>query len=184
MSLAITIVTTANRTRRFVQSDPAQIGNILDSLQRAAQWFKQGTLIVVSNDSTEVFNPASITRIEIETAIDLTPYLPSAWKLDAMLALSPDAVTPPGHVNEESLPMRIDFFFEGGDTLPVWFSNPDPGSEAERKARTTHLFDQPVMPYRPLQPGIGLINPAAMTRARLGITALYPPKSAWFANEA
>lgn len=184
MSLAITIITTANRKRRFVQTDPTQIGDILDSLKRAGQWFKQSNLIIVGHESTEVFNPASIARVEFETAMDLTPYLPSGWKPDAMQALAADAETPAGQVDEDSMRMRIDFFFEGGDTLPVWLDNKDPGSAAERKARATHLFEQAVLPYRPLQPGIGLINPAAMTRARFGIAVLYPPNTAWFANEA
>jgi hypothetical protein len=184
MSFAITIVTTANRKRRFVQTDPALISNILDSLKRAAQWFKQPNLIIVGNDSTEVFNPSSIARVEFETAMDLTPYLPSGWKPDAMQAITADAATPPGRVDEESMHMRVDFFFEGGDTLPVWLDNKDPGSAAERKARATHLFEQAVLPYRPLQPGIGLINPGALTRARFGIAVLYPPNTAWFANEA
>lgn len=184
MSLAITIVTTANRKRRFVQTDPAQIGHILDSLKRAGQWFKQPNLIIVSNESTEVFNPSSIARIELATDLDLTPHLPSGWKLDALRAIAADAPTAAGQVDDESLSMRVDVFFEGGDALALWLDNKEPGSVTERKTRTTHLFEQPVLPYRPLQGGIGLINPAAMTRARFGISVLYPPSSAWFANEA
>jgi hypothetical protein len=183
MSLAITIITTANRHRRFVQSDPVQVGHILDSLKRAAQWFSQPTLVIVANDSTEVFNPSSIARIEISTDLDLSGYLPSGWKLDRMQALTSDATTPEGRVDDDSIAMRIDFFFEGGDTLPVWFINDEPGSAVERKARTTHLFEQTVVPYRPLAGGIGLINPATMTRARFGVSVLYPPSTAWFANE-
>ena len=73
MSITITIVTTANRTRRFTQSDPARVSEILESLQRSAQLFANRSLIVVADESTEIFCPAAITRIEIETDIDLTP---------------------------------------------------------------------------------------------------------------
>ena len=37
MSITLTIVTTANRTRRFKQSDPVRITEILESLKRCAQ---------------------------------------------------------------------------------------------------------------------------------------------------
>jgi hypothetical protein len=184
MSIVITIVTTANRQRRFVQTDPALIEHILDSLKRAAQWFKQPTLVIVSSDSTEVFNPSSIARIEIATEQDLAPYLPSGWKADSMQAIAADAETLPGRVDDEVLAMRVEFFFEGGDTLPVWFENMEPGGITERKARTAHLFEQPVIPYRPQAGGIGLINPATLTRARFGVSVLYPPNTSWFANEA
>jgi len=184
MSLAITIVTTANRHRRFVQTEPAQVNHILESLQRAAQWFKQPTLVIVSDDSTEVFNPSSIARIEITTDLDLGGFLPSGWKPETMQAIATDAVTPPGRVDEDVLAMRVELFFEGGDTLPFWLENKEPGGVTERKARTAHLFEQPVIPYRPLGGGIGLINPAAMTRARFGVAVLYPPNTSWFANEA
>lgn len=184
MSIAITVVTTANRKRRFVQTDPVHTNGILESLKRAAQWFKQNTLVIVSDDSTEVFNPASIARIEFETTDDLTPYLPAGWRPDTLQAIASDAATPPGRIDDEAMAMRLDLFFTGGDTLALWFDNPDPGGVAERKSRTAHLFEQPVLPYRPLSGGIGLINPAAMTRARFGAAVLYPPHSAWFANEA
>jgi hypothetical protein len=77
MSITITIVTTANRSRRFTQSDPARVSEILDSLKRCTQLFSNRSLIVVSDDSTEIFCPAAITRIELR-AILIHAYLPPA----------------------------------------------------------------------------------------------------------
>ena len=74
MSTHINIVTTANRTLRFTQSTPAQISEILASLRRCTQLFSNRTLVVVADSGTEVFSPASITRIEIETDADLSTY--------------------------------------------------------------------------------------------------------------
>lgn len=76
MSITLTIVTTANRTLRFTQSEPQQVSEILASLRRCTQLFSNRTLVVVSDTGTDVFSPASITRIEIETDADLSPYLP------------------------------------------------------------------------------------------------------------
>lgn len=183
MSLAITIVTTANRSRRFFQTEPAHVAGILDSLKRCGQLFSSPSLIIVSDTATEVFNPKSIARLEIETQIDLAPYLPPPWDL-SILAIDPDALTGEGYVDNENLSTRVDFFFEGGATLAAWAEGPQPVGTMERTARITRIFEQPVIPYRPLKPGIGFINPAAMTRARIGVAADHPPAGCWYANEA
>ena len=49
MSLAITIVTTANRTRSFHQTAPERINEILESMQRCAQWFHQKSLVIAGS---------------------------------------------------------------------------------------------------------------------------------------
>ena len=53
MSLAIAVTTTANRTRRFFQIDPARVTEILDSLKRCSQLFTGSTLVIVTDDATE-----------------------------------------------------------------------------------------------------------------------------------
>lgn len=183
MSLAMSIVTTANRIRRFTQADPARIEEILASLRRTAQLFSGRSLIVVGEHSTELFSPHSITRIEIETALDLGPYLPSAWKLD-LRALAPAEVTAGSRIDEQAVASRVDCFFEGGDTLALWVETQRPASHGERSQRVATLFEQPVLPYRPSAGGIGLINPANLTRLHFAAALDDPPASAWHLREA
>lgn len=183
MSITISIVTTANRTLRFTQSEPARISEILSSLQRCTQLFSNQTLVVVSDTGTEVFSPASITRIEIETEADLTPYLPPAWEIPAR-ALAPGENLTPALIDDHHIAARLDFFFAGGDTLATWFERKRPLGAAERTMQVTRLFEQPLIPYHPVRPGIGFMNPAALTRASLGIAMNDAPASAWHVKNA
>ena len=183
MSITITIVTTANRTLRFTQSAPEPVGEILASLRRCTQLFSNRTLVVVSDTGTEVFSPSSITRIEIETDADLAPYLPPAWEI-ATSALLPGEIHNPAGVDDHHIATRIDFFFEGGDTLATWFERNRPLGAAERTMQITRLFEQPVIPYHPAAPGIGFMNPAVMTRASLGIAMSNAPTGAWHVKNA
>ena len=178
MSTHINIVTTANRTLRFTQSAPAQVSEILASLRRCTQLFSNRTLVVVADSSTEVFSPTSITRIEIETDADLTPYLPPAWEIAARV-LVPGEMVNPGTVDDHHIAVRLDFFFEGGDTLATWFERSRPLGAAERTMQITRLFEQPIIPYHLTKPGIGFMNPSTMTRASLGIALNDAPASAW-----
>ena len=183
MSLAITIVTTANRTRHFQQTDPARSAAILDSLQRCAQWFRQQSLIIVGDDSTEIINPASITRIEIDARQDLAPRLPhSLWPV--IHAIPAEALTLPGAIDEARAATRVDFYFTGGDTLAGWLEAEISGTPGERTARNARLFEEAVITYTTQGGGLGFINPAAMTRIHVGSALAYPPASAWLANEA
>ena len=184
MSLAITITTTANRTRRFFQTDPARVAGILDNLKRCSQLFSGSSLVVVTDDATEVFNPKAITRIEIETQIDLAPWLPPAWDEAGISAVTPQALSAGGFVDDEGLSSRMDFYFEGGDKLGAWIERKHEGGVFERTTRLTHLFEKTCIPYRPVNPGVGFINPAAMTRFSLGVTAAHPPAGAWHLSEA
>jgi hypothetical protein len=184
MSLAITIVTTANRTRRFFQTDPARVTGILESLKRCNQLFTNSALVIVADDVTEVFNPRAIARIEIETQIDLTPWLPLAWDEAGISAIEANAMSGVGLLDDTGLSSRMDFYFEGGDTLAAWIERQHGGGVAERTSRLTHLFDKPCIAYRPESPGVGFVNPAAMTRFSLGVAAEHPPAGAWYASEA
>jgi hypothetical protein len=184
MSLAITIVTTANRTRRFFQTDPARVAEILESLRRCGQLFSSHSLVIVADEATEVFQPKAITRIEIETQADLGPWLPPAWDEAGICALPPDSLTGSGSLDDEGLSSRMDFYFEGGDMLHAWIERRHEAGFAERTSRLTHLFDKPCIPYRPLTPGVGFINPAALTRFTLGVAATQVPAGAWHLSEA
>jgi hypothetical protein len=183
MSLAITVVTTANRTRRFYQTDPAKVSVILGSLKRCGQLFTNASLVIVSDDATEVFNPKEITRIEIETPVDLSPWLPSAWDEAGISAVTPQAMSGAGSLDDNWLSSRMDFYFKGGDKLCAWIERQHEGGIAERTTRLTNLFEKACIPYRPVSPGIGFLNPAAMTRFCLGVAAACPPSGAWHLSE-
>jgi hypothetical protein len=167
MSITITIVTTANRTLRFTQSAPQQISEILASLQRCTQLFSNRTLVVVSDTGTDVFSPGSSSPASswkprlISAPICRTPaipkFAPARW----------DCATPTPEVNEPSYRRRrIDFFFEGGDSLATWFEAQSPARcAAERTMQITRLFEQPIIFYHLVNPGIGFMNPSVMTRA-------------------
>ena len=184
MSLAITIVTTANRTRRFFQTDPARVREVLESLKRCGQLFSGHSLVIVADDTTEVFQPKAITRIEVETQIDLGPWLPPAWDEAGICALDPDDQTAAGSLDNEGLSSCIDFYFEGGDKVHAWIERRHEAGLVERTSRLTHLFEKPCIPYRPLTPGVGFLNPAAMTRFTLGVAAAHPPAGTWHLSEA
>lgn len=183
MSIAVTIVTTANRTRRFTQTDDASIKEILDSLRRSGQMFTNRTLIIGSAQETEIFSPASITRIEIETQIDLGAYLPQHGETKLTL-ITDTSVTPPAEVSETNFSARADFFFSGGDTVAIWISGPRPTGANERLSNLTRLFDQPILMYKLPAGGVGFMNPGAMTRANItaGIEKL--PLGSWRLNAA
>ena len=183
MSITITIVTTANRTRRFKQSDPVRINEILESLRRCAQLFSSRSLVVVSDNSTEIFCPSAITRIEIETAIDLTPYLPPGRNTNIRAMALGDPL-PPTVINERDISVSADFYFAGGDTLSAWIENERPSDALERTMRVTRLFEQPVIFYQPTSTGIGLMNPAVMTRCLLGAALPDAPTGSWHLTDA
>ncbi|MBK9442524.1 MAG: hypothetical protein IPN53_14975 [Comamonadaceae bacterium] len=178
MSVNVTIITTANRVRKFVQQDLQAIEQLLTTLQRSAQLFANRTLIIGSEHATEIFSPSSITRIEIETDQDLAAFLPSTGD-STLTRLDADTVAPPSETNETHMAGRIDFFFEGGDALAAWYSAPRPTMVNERLMRLTRLFEQPVIIYTLPAGGIGLMNPGCMTRAQIGNGAETLPAGAW-----
>jgi hypothetical protein len=169
MSITITIVTTANRTRRFTQTDPVRIGEILDSLKRCTQLFSNRSLIVVSDNSTDVFSPSAITRIEIETDTDLTPYLPPGRNTN-IRALALGETPPAIQLDDLNASVPADFFFEGGDTSECHLDRRAIAQlDAMPSARCsiTRLFEQPVIiPYQPTTSGYRFDEPIAlMTRS-------------------
>lgn len=183
MSITVTIITTANRTRRFTQTDETCIQSLLDSLGRVGQLFANRTLIIGSGQETEIFSPSSITRIEIETARDLSTHLPQHG--ETQLTLIPEgSATPAPEVSETVFSGQVDFFFEGGDRVSIWMSGPRPSGTNERLMRLTRLFEQPVLMYNLPAGGIGLMNPNAMTRALIAATTEQLPFGSWQLNPA
>lgn len=183
MSITINVITTANRSRCFTQHDDARVQEIFRSLGNCGQLFSSRVLILGSDHETEVFSPSSITRIEIETRQDISGFLPKTLTMSEMVlsALPADALdqVPTSHVDETHVAGRIDFFFEGGDTLPVWLEGVRPAHQNDRMTNLTKLFEKPVILYNLPQGGIGLMNPGAMTRALIKSGMLELPAGAW-----
>ncbi|HTN94221.1 MAG TPA: hypothetical protein VMJ33_06560 [Gallionella sp.] len=183
MSIAINVITTANHTRHFTQQDGDRINEILKSLANSGKLFSSRVLIFGSATETEIFSPSSITRIEIVTKQDLTEFLPKQPAIGKMTitSLSADAMdkTRQSHIDDNNVSGRIDFFFEGGDTLPTWIEGIRPSDSTERMMNLTRLFEQPVLLYKLPQGGIGLMNPGVMTRAVIKSGALSLPSGAW-----
>jgi hypothetical protein len=183
MLIAINVITTANRTRCFTQQNDDRIHEIFSSLGGCGQLFSSRVLIFGSETETEIFSPSSITRIEIVTTRDLTEFLPKQLTVEktTMTALSSAALAnaPESRADEAHVAGRVDFFFEGGDTLMVWLEGARPSSEMERMMNLTRLFEQPVLIYKLPQGGIGLMNPSVMTRAVFKAGGLTLPKGAW-----
>lgn len=183
MSIAINVITTANRTRCFTQQNEDRIHEIFSSLGGCGQLFSSRVLIFGSETETEIFSPSSITRIEIVTERDLTGFLPRQLAMEKikMTALSPAALAnaPESRADEAQVSGRADFFFEGGDTIMVWLEGNRPDSEMERMMNLTRLFEQSVIIYSLPQGGIGLMNPSVMTRVLFKAGGITLPSNAW-----
>lgn len=183
MSINVTIVTTANRIRQFVQTDETCIQETLQSLERSSQLFTNRALIIGSGEETEIFSPATITRIQFHTTRELAPFVPQLSQ--TFLSLIPDGATTPAAVlTEHRVASKIDFFFSGGDSVALWLDAPRPTGGNERRAQLTRLFEQAVITYKLPEGGIGFMNPVAMTRARIATGVQDLPLGAWRLNPA
>jgi hypothetical protein len=183
MSIAINVITTANHTRCFTQQEGDRINEIFRNLGNCGKLFSSRVLIFGSATETEIFSPSSITRIEILTTQDLTEFLPKQLTMGKMTitSLPADALdkTRQSHIDDDNVAGRIDFFFEGGDTLPTWIEGIRPSDSNERLMNLTRLFEQPIIIYKLPQGGIGLMNPGVMTRAVIKSGGLTLPGGAW-----
>jgi hypothetical protein len=183
MSIAINVITTANRTRCFTQQNEGHIHEIFKNLGGCVQLFSSRVLIFGSETETEIFSPSSITRIEIVTERDLTEFLPKQLAMEKvkMTALSSAALAnaPESRADEAQVAGRANFFFEGGDMLMVWLEGARPSAEMERLMNLTRLFEQPVIIYKLPQGGIGLMNPSVMTRVLFKAGGVTLPGNAW-----
>ncbi len=182
MTSHITVITTANRARRFVPTDETSLEAIVDSLRRSGQLFSGKPLIIGSGAHTEVFAAAAIACVEIETTRDLAAHLPSQHNL-SLSALTPEQRVEPfsGGLNGDHFSARIEFFFIGGHVLYMAAEGVRKPALAERLMNLTGLFERPALHYRLAQGGIGLMNPRALTRFVItpGVPDL--PSDAWVA---
>ena len=183
MATSITVITTANRARRFAQSDDASMDQIVDSLKRSGQLFSGKPLIIGSAAQTEVFSASAIACVEIETDRDLSDHVPNPLNL-TLTALTPEQRTEPfaGGLDGDNFKVRIEFFFVGGYSLYTSAEGVRKAALAERLMNLTGLFERPVINYRLAQGGVGLMNPHAMTRFVINPGVPDLPRDAWVAE--
>jgi hypothetical protein len=183
MATSITVITTANRARRFAQSDDASMDQILDSLKRSGQLFAGKPLIIGSTAQTEVFSASAIACVEIETDRDLSDHVPNPLNL-TLTALTPEQRAEPfaGGLEGDNFKVRIEFFFVGGYSLYTSAEGVRKAALAERLMNLTGLFERPVINYRLAQGGVGLMNPHAMTRFVINPGVPDLPRDAWVAE--
>lgn len=183
MSIKVSVITTANRTRCFTLDNADSISHLLDSLKRSAHMFSGKPLIIGSEVQTEIFAASSIACIELETDGKLDGYLPGGQNL-LITALSAEEAMAPfaGGLAGEIFKARIDFYFQGGHVLHTRVEGERKAALAERLMNLTSIFEHPVLAYRLPQGGIGLMNPQAMTRSLVtpGVPDL--PRDAWVAE--
>ena len=188
MSIAISVITTANRKRDFTQQDENLSLEIFRNLGSCGQLFSSRVLIFGSSNETEIFNPSSITRIEVVTGQDITEYIPKLLMAGRLTftALSADVMdnSPEPTINDNQVAGRVDFFFEGGDMLSVWMEGAAGSDQTERYMMLNKVFEQSVIVYKLPQGGIGLMNPAVMTRAVIKAGAPSLPQGAWRVEQA
>lgn len=183
MSIKLSVITTANRTRCFKVDNADSISHLLDSLKRSAHIFSGKPLIVGSAAHTEIFAASSIACIELETDSKLDGYLPGGQNLLITALSSEEAMAPfAGGLAGENFKARIDFYFQGGHVLHTRVEGERNAALAERLMNLTSIFEHPLLTYRLAQGGIGLMNPQAMTRSLVtpGVPDL--PRDAWVAE--
>ena len=165
MPLSIKIVTTANRTRFFYQSDEQQIAKSVTLLAGATNIYASSNLLLSSALQAEVFSPRRIALIELDG--EVTP-ANRPGQLDVRItATDPDDSAPVFDLDDEAgLRFRVDFYFVGGYVLStrVEVDNAE-ATFADRTRRVTQLFDVPLIWYTSSGGGVGLMNPSNMTRA-------------------
>ncbi|MBE2258975.1 MAG: hypothetical protein IAE88_08960 [Rhodobacteraceae bacterium] len=185
MAIGITVITTANRARRFLQTDDAALEQTIDNLRRSSQMFGGKPLIIGSAGQTEVFARAAIACIEFEAARDLSAYVASPLNLELTL-LTPEQLAEPfdGGFEGENFSVRIDFFFAGGHVLHTRAEGVRKAALAERLMNLTSFFERPVMNYRLAHGGVGLMNPAAIARFTICPGTADLPRDAWRAEPA
>ena len=185
LSIAIKIVTTDNRTHRFLQTDARHTQKILDSFKHERQhFFRRPSLIIVSYSHTEIFNPREICQIEFETGQALETWLPAGYQHPHLRILAADELAMPDGFDDGDVHTRVDLLFKGGHTLHTWLEGDHEDSIADRNSHIAQIYERPWLLYQPESPGIGLINPATIIHTRIGLPLHDTPSDSWQANEA
>lgn len=165
MSLSIKIVTTANRTRFFYQSNDDTAKATIERLTKSSAVFSGLSLVISSSLQTEVFSPKRIAIIEMDADSDLSSHLNTTnLQITALKSERGDQFSYDleAVVNQR---FKVDFYFVGGFVLSteVVLTDVD-ASLADRTRWVAQLFEQPVIAYQSSNGGVGLMNPLAMTR--------------------
>lgn len=183
MSITVSVVTTANRTRRFKLEDGEDIQRMLNSLKYSASIFTGKPLIIGSTAQTEIFAATAIACIELETTSDLSSYLPSFQTPTITALTTKESIAPfAGKLEDNNVRSRLDFFFKGGHVLNTEIEGERNEALAERLSNLTSIFERPVISYLLPQGGIGLMNPQAMIRSVITPGAPDLPLDAWIAD--
>lgn len=183
MSIELAVITTTNRIRRFLLSDPLAVAQVCESLKNGGRLFSGKPLIIGSAGRTEVFAAASIACLELATDIDLSEYLPKPTNLTLTALASGQCAEPfVGKFEGERFAVRIEFFFTGGHALVTRADGVRKPVLAERLMNLTRLFERPLLDYRLARGGFGLMNPHAVTQFVItpGVPDL--PNDAWIAD--
>lgn len=181
MPITITIVTIANQRRTFCKREESDMDDIRSSVEKYKKIFFQKTLVIGSSLETEIFSSASITRIEIDGVAGLGQLLSGTGET-MIKALDESDSRPMAVAKHDYFSGRVDFFFEGGDTLSTLVESPRPITQAEKVAEFTQLFDQGAVPYTTTRGGLGFMNPNVMTRSLIHAASQQLPITAWKAE--
>ena len=177
MPLTVIVMTTDRRIQKFQCTNEDGRKTIEDSLAQCARLFSNKSLIIAADDTTHVFKPQAVTRIEIESDTLLSVPSMNQGK-PSIRSIDPNAPTPEPFLNQQSFAGKVDLYFENGDVLSVWIEGDRPTERAERLMNLTRIFDQPCVPYSLHQGGVGLINPATLIRIQLN-APLDLPSGSW-----
>lgn len=164
MSLSIKIVTTANRTRFFYQSNGDTAKATIERLTKSSFVFSGNSLVISSSLQTEVFSPKRIAIIELDADSDLSAYLINPHL--QITALNSERADQFAYNLEPVANQRfkVDFYFVGGFMLSTEVVLTDDASLADRTRWVAQLFEQQIIAYQTSNGGVGLMNPLAMTR--------------------
>ncbi len=181
MPITITIITIANRRRTFCRSEESAIDDLRSSVEKYKRIFSQKTLVIGTSTETEIFVSASITRIEIDGVAGLAQMLAGTGET-SIKAIDASDSRPMAVATNDYFSGRVDFFFEGGDTLSTLIESPRPTTQADRVAEFTKLFDQGAVPYTTIRGGLGFMNTNVMTRSLIHAASQQLPITAWKAE--
>jgi hypothetical protein len=185
MTINLAVITTANHTCRFRMDKADHVGHLLDGLKSCAHLFSGKPLIIGSPQQTGIFAAHSIACIELETALDLDPYLPPGQNLRITALTGEERLAPfSGGFDGKHFRLRVDLCFQGGHLLSACVEGERKPALAERLTNLTSIFERPVIIYRLPLGGIGLMNPQTITRSLITPGAPDLPRDAWVADAA
>ena len=184
MTVAVTLITTENNRHDFTLDTSGNIDLLLNQLKSNAQSIFGKPLIVGSSEGTEIFAPGSIARIEMRGAFDVEAMLTDT-QVPSVTTLHDDDPDPDHDdaYGESQFRVGMTVFFRGGSALRLRVEGKRKAALAERLMSLTGIFARPVVLHRLARGGLGLINPQAVTRARINPPVPDLPRDAWLVKE-